>query len=260
MPFETTKRPQPAAPHGERLEGLLSDSDATGQDPPATDLATHTHNTPLGPQQSNAKKLPITLSFTTTPVTATVHNDTPAAVLGAMSENTNPFNHGGVSKSEQATVTPVYRDTETTDASGKTVKQYYVESAKIHLTYSKMKIFIAKEYPPGSCEYNETLAHEQQHVNDYNASLSEIAQQGHAVLRATTQGLLGKPLATKKTPKNAQADYGAVVMSNKSEASDWKSAFQDALRKRNKEKIKALDTPKEYNRVFRRCPSGKWIK
>lgn len=279
MPYEIEKRRGPlargatlrAAEHGhparsgsgDRLSGLLDGGDH-GTDTPENPLQEarggQTHNSPLGPtpRAATPQRLPLTLNVTTAPLAATIDNSQSAEDLGQMSVKMNRFNHGGVSKEEAATVTPKYKDFTTTNAAGKTVKRYYVESADIHLTYSKMKLFIAKRYPPGSCEYNATLAHEQQHVADYNNSLGEIAEQRHSVLAASQGGLLGKPLATRSNPRDEETNYGEVVISNKTEASDWKDTFVRALSSRNDQKIKMLDTRQEYERVFRMCPNGKW--
>ena len=57
-------------------------------------------------------------------------------------------------------------------------------SVQVHLAFRPMTVFIAREHPKGSCEFELTMGHEMKHVRAYEKFLAELADTIEADLRA----------------------------------------------------------------------------
>ncbi len=71
----------------------------------------------------------------------------------------------------------------------------YLESLRAEFGYRSMEIYVANEYPTGSCEYRAILDHENQHVNLSRATLGDHAGR----LRLEIERVLGtlRPVQTR---------------------------------------------------------------
>ncbi len=56
-------------------------------------------------------------------------------------------------------------------------------SVQVHLAFRPMTVFIARENPKGSCEFEITMGHEMQHVRAYEKFLAELSDTIEADLR-----------------------------------------------------------------------------
>lgn len=55
---------------------------------------------------------------------------------------------------------------------------------KINLAYPMMKVYVAKEFPKGSCEFNHIYEHELKHVNAYKKHLKHIESELESKIKA----------------------------------------------------------------------------
>ena len=112
-----------------------------------------------------------------------------------------------------------------------------VMNAKVQTGYTDMKVYIAREFPPNSCAYDEIKRHEQKHVDDYIS------------VAARTMPSLQESLATYLNENRVYADKSDY--DRRLEA--WqKEAYGKLDEAGNKSRI-ALDTPEEYNRLSQAC-------
>lgn len=73
----------------------------------------------------------------------------------------------------------------------------WFDQVTVDLTPSSIQIFIPKEYPDGSCEYEAILAHEREHERVHRETLTAAAADIHAALEAATWlPARGNPLET----------------------------------------------------------------
>ncbi len=60
----------------------------------------------------------------------------------------------------------------------------WFDTVTVDLTPSSIQIFIPKEYPDGSCEYDAILVHEREHERVHKETLTAAAAEIHAALQA----------------------------------------------------------------------------
>ena len=108
--------------------------------------------------------------------------------------------------------------------------------------FSPMTIYVAKEFPPGGCAYNEIYQHELRHVKTYQAHLAAIEKDVSETL--TRRFATGSAL---------RAPVGQTRMSLEKELNErWMPYI-----KREIERVESsqalIDTPEEYSRVSESC-------
>lgn len=108
--------------------------------------------------------------------------------------------------------------------------------------YTEMEVLVAKEFPAGSCEYNETIKHENEHVkinfNTFNKYLILTQNQLNSFIKSQFPILA----------RSSNPDDAAISSVNKYFYSIMKQmeAERDGLNN-------ALDSPQNYAAIQKRC-------
>lgn len=111
----------------------------------------------------------------------------------------------------------------------------------IKLNYSPVLIYVGNEFVPGSCAYNEILAHEQRHLKAYMDNLVRVEL---AVRDALGRRFEGKPL---------YAPSGTAMSALEHEINGtWFPFIRDEFEK-GKARQAEIDTPEEYARLGKAC-------
>lgn len=111
-------------------------------------------------------------------------------------------------------------------------------------------IYIAKEYPPGSCMHNSVLNHERKHVREDQLIVNKYANQiGHALTQVVNsqRGSFG-PYETARMPfvqKNVQNSITKVI-----------KRFNDQMNLERQRRQQAIDTIEEYESIGKECPES----
>ncbi len=126
----------------------------------------------------------------------------------------------------------------------------WFEQVTVDLTPSSVQIFIPKEYPDGSCEYDAILVHEREHERVHREALTAAAAEIHASLKAATWlPARGNPMKTGDRDA-AQAELEAKI-----------SRVVEPAYASYKEKLALaqadLDRPDLYQWVAKRCSGWK---
>lgn len=126
------------------------------------------------------------------------------------------------------------------DASGR----WECSSPQLTLTYgfSPMTVYVAREFPEGSCAYKEILEHEMRHVKAYQAHLASIEKE--------VQATLSQRFVTGEVWRGPTGFYGEQIKKEIDER--WVPYVQRMLR-RVEEAQAVIDTPEEYERVANAC-------
>lgn len=112
---------------------------------------------------------------------------------------------------------------------------------EVKLTYSPVKIYVASEFPPGTCAYDAILEHEQRHLQAYMDNLARVEK----VLREA----LGKRFSDK--PLYAQSGTALGQLQNEIN-STWFPFIRDKFEK-GKPVQEKIDSPEEYARLGKVC-------
>lgn len=112
---------------------------------------------------------------------------------------------------------------------------------EIMLNYSPVLIYVGNEFAPGTCAYNEILAHEQRHLQAYMDNLARVEQ---VVAKALSQRFEGKPL---------YAPSGTAMSALEHEINGTWFPFINAEFEKGKIKQALIDTPAEYARLAKTC-------
>ncbi len=123
-------------------------------------------------------------------------------------------------------------------------RQWECASPQITLTYGfdPMTVYVAREFPKGSCAFNEIHQHELRHVQTYHDHLASIEKAITATLARRFE--IGKPYR------------GAVGQTRQMLERELNERWIPYLRNEVErvESLQALiDTPEEYERVSRSC-------
>ena len=111
------------------------------------------------------------------------------------------------------------------------------------LGYDKLKIYIARKYRPGSCNYRSILDHENRHVSVFRDTLAKYAPRVERRL---------KRVATKLGPIIAgSVDQTAKILQKKLQR-ELKPLFRQMDREMDFRNAK-LDTPRNYQKEQERC-------
>lgn len=134
-----------------------------------------------------------------------------------------------------ATNTPYYRE-----RSGR----WECASPQLTLTigFSPMTVYVAKEFPPGSCAYNEIYQHELRHVKTYQAHLAGIEKElGETLNRRFATGTPWRgPAGQTRSRLQAELDER------------WLPYIQREINRADEAQA-LIDTPEEYARIADAC-------
>lgn len=122
----------------------------------------------------------------------------------------------------------------------------WVEDLKVRLSCENLKVYVASEYPAGSCEYEETLKHEMAHVEihrrvyaKYSKVLEDALGQARGIPGKTRPLLVGDP---EEGQRRLQALIEGIV-----------NPVFDAYQTELAQEQAGLDTPEEYRGIQSRC-------
>jgi TPR repeat protein len=122
---------------------------------------------------------------------------------------------------------------------------FWITGFDVSLRYRSVDVFVAKEYPVGSCPYKAILAHEREHVSVSRKNLEEFAPRVRRTLKSMR-------IPTGQAP--------AMVVSAKQARKEVKAISDELLQPIYKDMMKSLvaaqkvvDTPQAYARVQRKC-------
>ena len=111
------------------------------------------------------------------------------------------------------------------------------------LGYDKLKVYIARKYRPGSCNYRSILDHENRHVAVFRSTLFKYAPRIERRLKRLAANL-GPVLA-------GSADKAAKILQKKMQR-ELKPLFREMNREMDFRNAK-LDTPQNYQKEQARC-------
>lgn len=111
----------------------------------------------------------------------------------------------------------------------------------VQLSYQPVTIYISREFAPGSCAYQEILAHEMRHLNTYFDELPTVER----VVRAA----VNKRFSARPT----YAPEGQAKAALDRELRDVWVPYLTGELTRVEAKQQAIDTPEEYLRLSRVC-------
>jgi hypothetical protein len=119
----------------------------------------------------------------------------------------------------------------------------HVDHVDVTFGYQNVKVYVAREFPQGSCGFNEVLAHEQKHINVNKKILNmyapRIAQE------------LGDYLKLNGVFRELDEDYAMGILHEKLQ-SVINGIVKD-LNKENTYRQRDVDTYFEYQRVSESC-------
>lgn len=125
---------------------------------------------------------------------------------------------------------------------------FWINGFEIELRYAQVNVYVAREYPEGSCQYNAVYQHEMEHVAVARRNLEIFAPRIRAALESGS-------VPTAQTP--------IIVASAADATRDVQAISEENLRPVFRSMVRALraaqavvDSPQSYARVFRKCP--KW--
>ncbi len=111
----------------------------------------------------------------------------------------------------------------------------------VSLSYVPIIIYIGSEFPPGSCSYQEILAHEMRHLKTYLDHLPKVETLVRAAL---------KKRFTEK-PIYAPAGQGKALLEHELDAG-WMPYIKNEMGKVEQLQA-AIDSPQEYARLSKVC-------
>ncbi|MBL8377702.1 MAG: hypothetical protein JNM79_07540 [Burkholderiales bacterium] len=109
---------------------------------------------------------------------------------------------------------------------------------ELRLSVEPLKVAIAREHAPGSCEHNLTLAHEMKHVLVYERFLKETAEQVEAALKERIGERVRYASSRVEGERAMNAAIEGVV----------KPLIEAGMREAERRQT-AVDTPEEYARL-----------
>jgi hypothetical protein len=133
------------------------------------------------------------------------------------------------------------------DQSGRTLTNWFsgqecmAPRITVNLYYIPIVIYISREFSPGSCVYDEILAHEMRHLNAYLEHLPKVEA---TVRKSLTNRFDSKPLFARS---------GQLRVALQREINDgWLPYIKRELVTVEKQQDQ-IDTPQEYARLSRVC-------
>jgi hypothetical protein len=126
----------------------------------------------------------------------------------------------------------------------------WIDKLTVDLTPQSVTILVPAEYPEGSCEYEQILAHERLHEEVHRDTLAEAADDmRRALAKADWLPARGTPLAVSGRP---EAERRVEEMVDKATKPVY-AEFKEKLRERQAK----LDVPENYLWVAERCSHWK---
>lgn len=124
--------------------------------------------------------------------------------------------------------------------------EMWIDGLRVDFSYNTVNVFVTNAYPEGSCEYQATLDHENQHVEIHKRMFAQYQK----ILRETldksqTLPLAGRPIVVPS------------IEEGKKRVGDMLSAVLDPVMDRFKTDLATeqgkIDTPDSYNELRQRC-------
>jgi len=126
----------------------------------------------------------------------------------------------------------------------------WIDKLTVDITPTRSEIIVPSEYPDGSCQYDQILAHERSHDETTRDALAEAAEDlRRALRRADWLPAKGTPIAVAdraEAERRLEAAVDKVV-----------KPVYDADLARLKERQAVIDLPENYRWTARRCDSWK---
>jgi TPR repeat protein len=122
---------------------------------------------------------------------------------------------------------------------------FWLTGFEVVLRYPKVDVFVASEYPWGSCPYKAILAHEEEHVDVARRNLDKFAPLIEKALDSTLIPT-GRNAALFESPDDARQHMLDL-------ADEILEPIVEAMIKALKKAQKIVDSPQSYARVWRRC-------
>lgn len=122
----------------------------------------------------------------------------------------------------------------------------WVEDLKVVLSAENMKVYVAREYAPGSCEYEETLKHELEHMaihREVYGKYCRLLEEAFTVAKGVPSKQ--RPMWVED-PAKGQERLGKMI-------EDTANPVFDAYLAELQERQSALDTPANYRGINARC-------
>jgi len=119
----------------------------------------------------------------------------------------------------------------------------YLESVQATFSLRDQHVYIASEYPTGSCEYNAIKDHEDQHVSINTRTLKEYAPRVRAELE--------RLLAAEKPVFASRPD--TVTKAKVQELSRRMNTILDAFQATMSQRNAVIDTPQNYKAISEIC-------
>jgi hypothetical protein len=129
---------------------------------------------------------------------------------------------------------------------------FWASEINVAFRYRSIDVYLVREYPEGSCEYQATLDHENQHVRADRAVVEKFVQEVRAAFAPLMAGPASVSLPTYARPRwntpfreamqQAKAELDKILQPNFARMSQARTAAADAL-----------DTARRYEETKRRC-------
>lgn len=127
---------------------------------------------------------------------------------------------------------------------------YWIHELEFKFGFRDITVWLANEYPVGSCEYTATLDHENEHVAVNRQLIDEYTGKIRRAMLDFT------PLPTRQEPLwvSSEAEGDAAVEAIKvSVAQQAIGPLYEELRQELHRRNRELDTPEHYQPVYDRC-------
>jgi hypothetical protein len=124
-----------------------------------------------------------------------------------------------------------------------------LKSLDMTLVYDPV-IYISRDRPPGSCEYNAAIEHEYKHQNTDLA----VIRESMPMLRAAAQ----RAIAGLRNPQQIQtSDLAQAREQIQQQVAAQLDREMDRIEKKRNLRQAMVDTPAEYQRVANQCPNSR---
>jgi hypothetical protein len=126
----------------------------------------------------------------------------------------------------------------------------WIDKLTVDITPDKIEIFVPSDYPEGSCEYEQILAHEMEHEETHRDVLAQTAEDmRRALAKADYLPTRATPLAVAD---RSEAERRIEAMVDKA-AKPVYAGFKETLRERQA----VIDLPENYRWTASRCSHWK---
>ncbi|HUO57984.1 MAG TPA: hypothetical protein VMV05_07375 [bacterium] len=122
----------------------------------------------------------------------------------------------------------------------------WVENLRVDFSYNTLNVYVSSAYPEGSCEYQATLEHENQHVEIHK----QIFIRFQKVIRDTLGAAPNLPLSSNPLLVTSIEDGKKKVGETISGILD---PVFDQFKSTLTEEQAKIDTPESYNELRQRC-------